>query len=148
MTAKHFVDTNLLVYARDDSDPAKRDRAREVMHRLWSSGSGRLSYQVLQEFYVTVTRKLKPGLPPEMAREEVRDLMAWHPLPASTELFELAWVTEARWELSWWDSLIVASARQAECSFLLTEDLQDGFDMDGLRIINPFTSRFDFTLLD
>lgn len=148
MTAKHFVDTNLLVYARDDSDPAKRDRAREVIHRLWSSGSGRLSHQVPKEFYVTVTRKLKPGQPPEMARDEVRDLMAWQPIPASGELFELAWEMEERWKLSWWDCLILASARQTERSTLLTEDLPDGLDMGGLRVINPFASRFDFSILD
>jgi predicted nucleic acid-binding protein len=148
MTGKHFVDTNLLVYARDDSEPAKRDRAREVMHRLWTSGSGRLSHQVLHEFYVTVTRKLKPGLTRDEAREEVRDLLSWNPVPISASLYECAWEIEERWNLSWWDSLIAASARLAGCSILLSEDMQDGLDLGGLRIVNPFSPQFDFSFLD
>jgi predicted nucleic acid-binding protein len=144
----HFVDTNVLVYARDTTEPAKQERARDVMRRLWQSGTGRLSHQVLQEFYVTVTRKLKPGLPPDEAMNEVRDLFAWNPVAPSEDLFENAWEIEARWQLSWWDSLIAASAWRAGCSTLLSEDLQDGLQLGSLRVLNPFSPLFDPALLD
>ena len=90
----HFVDSNILVYGCDDSDPAKRDRAQLVMRRLWESRSGRLSHQVLQEFYVTVTRKLKPALPRSLARAEVEDLLDWKPLRPSPALLKQAWLLE------------------------------------------------------
>lgn len=143
MTAKCFVDTNILVYEFDDSDPAKQERARLVMRELWNSRRGRISFQVLQEFYVTTTRKLKPALPPERARKEVRDLLFWQPIAPSPELFDSAWEIEDRWRLSWWDSLIAAAARQAGCETLLSEDLQDDLDLDGMRIVNPFSDTFD-----
>ncbi|MFM2197980.1 MAG: hypothetical protein RLZZ505_1412 [Verrucomicrobiota bacterium] len=144
----HFVDTNLLVYSFDECDPAKQERAGLVMRKLWESRSGRLSFQVLQEFYVTVTRKLKPALARERAREEIRDLLAWHPVRPSPALLEVAWQVEDRFGLSWWDSLIVASAKASECGILLTEDLQDGLEIDGLRVMNPFSDRFDLRVLD
>ena len=75
-----FVDTNVLVYARDASERDKQRRASAWMAHLWRTGSGRLSVQVLQEYYVTVTRKLQPGLPKKDARADVQDLLAWKPL--------------------------------------------------------------------
>lgn len=144
----HFVDTNLLVYSFDESDPAKQERAGLVMRKLWESRSGRLSFQVLQEFYVTVTCKLKPALARERAREEIRDLLSWMPVRPGAALLEDAWRIENRFGLSWWDSLIVASAKAAECRILLTEDLQDGLDIDGLRVMNPFSEGFDLGVLD
>jgi len=143
----HFVDTNLLVYARDDADPRKRDRAREVMSRLWQTGAGRISHQVLVEFYATVTRKLKPGLPREEAIADVRELSAWKPFPHSLPLYDRAWLIEDRHGLSWWDSLIVAAALAQDCATLLTEDLQHGLQIDQLRIANPFHPDFDLEAL-
>jgi predicted nucleic acid-binding protein len=133
-----FVDTNVLVYTRDASEPDKQPRALEWMRLLWDSGSGRLSHQVLQEFYVTTTRKLRPGLPPEQARADVRDLLSWRPLTVDGDLLEAAWSIEDRFGLSFWDALIVASARTAGCRSLLTEDLQEGLELDGLRVVDPF----------
>lgn len=138
-----FVDTNVLVYARDDAEPWKRDRAREIMARLWHATGGRLSQQVLIEFYATVTGKLRPGLPREEAIADVRELSAWNPIPPSLPLFEAAWQLEDRYGFSWWDSLIVAAALAQNCTTLLTEDLQDGLEIDGLRIVNPFSPDFD-----
>ncbi|HUF61506.1 MAG TPA: hypothetical protein VMN36_05475 [Verrucomicrobiales bacterium] len=80
------------------------------MKRLWQNGSGRLSYQVLQEFYVVATRKLSPGLEPAVARKEVGELLAWRPALITSAVLETAWQIEDSWRLSWWDSLIVASA--------------------------------------
>jgi len=138
-----FVDTNVLVYLRDSSDPEKQRAAARWMAYLWDTGGGRLSLQVLQEYYVTVTRKLNPGLPPPEAREDVAALRVWSPLPPDTELLEEAWTVEDRYELSFWDSLIVASAHRLECSVLLTEDLQDGQDLGGVVVQSPFTREPD-----
>ena len=75
MSARFFVDTNLLVYSRDASEPEKQEKAMRWMTRLWHEKSGRLSYQVLQEFYITVTQKLDPGLQQDIARMDVRSLI-------------------------------------------------------------------------
>jgi hypothetical protein len=77
-------------------------------------------------------------LPPEQARADVRDLLAWRPVPVGPELLEAGWSVEDRFGLSCWDALIVAAARIAECEHLLTEDLQHGAELEGLRVVNPF----------
>jgi predicted nucleic acid-binding protein len=133
-----FVDTNLLVYARDTSDPMKHARAAEWMRHLWETGDGRLSIQVLQEYYVTVTRKLRPGLSKDAARADVQDLSAWRPAAIDVESLEVAWSIDDRFGLSFWDSLIVAAAHVAGCEVILTEDLQHGMDLDGVRVVDPF----------
>jgi len=89
-----FVDTNILVYVRDSSDPVKQSGAEEVLRVLWRKRTGRLSAQVLQEYYVTVTRKLKPGLRPAEARQDIRDLLAWGPKQVSASILENAWEIE------------------------------------------------------
>jgi predicted nucleic acid-binding protein len=133
-----FVDTNVLVYARDTADPGKQAMASEWIAHLWDRGEGRLSLQVLQEYYVTTTRKLRPGLEPEEARADVLDLAAWSPAVADTQMVAAAWSIEDRFGLSFWDALIVAAAQVARCEVLLTEDLQHGMDLDGVRIVDPF----------
>lgn len=135
-----FVDTNVLVYARDASDEGKHTRALEWMRHLWGSGDGRLSMQVLHEYYVATTRKLRPGLPPDEARADIRDLSAWDPVILGVDGLETAWAVEQRFGLSFWDALIVAAAHIARCDILLSEDLQDGMDLDGVRIVDPFRS--------
>jgi predicted nucleic acid-binding protein len=137
-----FVDTNLLVYSRDAGVPGKQARADGILRELWGSRRGRVSFQVLHEYYVTVTRKLRPGLPRMEAREDVEALLAWHPVVPSEETLRRAWGVEDRWGLSWWDSLIVASALETGCRRLLSEDLQDGLEIESLRIENPFRSDF------
>lgn len=138
MTAPIFVDTNILVYAKDLGAGEKQARAGEWMALTWQSGRGRLSVQVLQEFYVTLTRKLRPGLTPEEARAEVRALLPWQPIAVGPGIMESAWGAQERFQLSWWDALIVAAAHAGRCRYLLTEDLQDGQDLDGLVVVNPF----------
>jgi predicted nucleic acid-binding protein len=133
-----FVDTNVLVYARDASEGDKQRRASEWISALWETRRGRISTQVLQEFYVTVTRKLDPGLEPADARSEIEDLAAWRPLANDQTLMAAAWEIEDRHGLSWWDSLIVAAAQQLDCRFLLTEDLGAGRDLDGVTVVDPF----------
>ena len=141
MTGLAFVDTNLLVYRRDKSEPAKQPLAEEWMAFLWNARSGRLSTQVLNEFYVTVTQKLKPGLDREAARDEIRSLFAWRPVPTDRLAVEGAWRIQDRYGLSIWDSLIVSAALLAGCRYLLSEDLQDGQVLDGLRVVDPFAHR-------
>ena len=88
MSGSVFVDTNVLVYSRDASEPDKQQRAMAWMTRLWQDQNGRLSYQVLQEYYTTVTQKLKPGLPADIARTDVRALITWNPLPVDATVIE------------------------------------------------------------
>ena len=136
MTAPVFVDSNIFLYAVDDADPPKQRVARDWRAELWKSRLGRVSFQVLNEFYVNAVR-LKPGVSDE-ARAEVRDLLSWNPVLADAALIERGWKVQDRYRLSCWDSLIVAAAKTASCGFLLTEDLQDGQKLDGVEVVNPF----------
>jgi len=138
MTAKVFVDSNILIYSKDTAVPKKQTLALQWMDYLWKNRAGRLSIQVLQEFYVTVTTKLKPGLRKEEAREAVNDFFSWLPLPLSETVLRDAWKIEDRNSISFWDSLILSAAAVQRCSYLLTEDLNDGQEIDGVRVINPF----------
>ena len=141
-----FVDTNVLVYARDASEPDKQPVAMNWLEALWSTRAGRLSVQVLQEYYVTVTAKLDPGLEPREARADVRRLGVWDPLPIDLSLQEDAWDVQDRYGLSFWDATIVAAARRLGCRNLLSEDLQAGQDLDGLVVVDPFASGPDVAL--
>lgn len=143
MIVKVFVDTNVLVYARDASEPEKRARAADWMANLWEKRAGRLSYQVLQEFYVTVTVKLSPGLDEELARRDVRALEAWQPVTANSQILERAWLLQDRYQFPWWDALIAAAAQLSKCRYLLSEDFQEGLDLGNLKVIHPFHQRPD-----
>ena len=111
----------------------------EWLRHLWRTHSGRLSFQVLQEFYVTVTRKLTPGLDPETARADVRSLLAWNPVLIDATTLDESWGMQDRFGVSFWDALILAAARVAGCETILSEDLQEGQEFDGLRVISPFS---------
>ncbi len=138
MTAPTFVDTNVLVYARDASNPAKQQRASAWLDHLWTARSGRLSYQVLSEYYVTVTCKLAHPLPPPTAREHLRTLSAWRPRAVDDAVFEAAWALEDSASISVWDALIVAAAQVLGCRRLLTEDLQHGRTFGDVEVVDPF----------
>jgi predicted nucleic acid-binding protein len=138
MTATVFVDSDVLVYDRDSSEEEKQPQAEAWVGALWEGRSGRISYQVLHEYYVNVTRKLDPGLSVEEAQEDVHNLMAWKPLPMDRSVLEGAFAVEKRFRLSFWDALMVAAAQRAECGYLLSEDLQSGQDLDGVVVVNPF----------
>jgi predicted nucleic acid-binding protein len=136
MTATVFVDTNVLIYALDEADPAKQAAARRWRDELWRSHRGRVSFQVLQEFYVKATQK-SPDARQEV-RAEVRDLLAWRPVAVDAALLEHGWKIQDRYRLSFWDALIVAAAKAASCRYLLTEDLQPDQNLDGVVVVNPF----------
>lgn len=138
MTVLCFVDTNVLVYSRDASEPKKQPKAQAWRDALWKTRQGRLSAQVLNEYYQVVTRRLKPGLDARRAREEINDLFHWQPVSLSAALLCAAFEAEDRWRCSFWDSLIIAAAHEANCQILLSEDFQDGQELDGLRVVNPF----------
>lgn len=137
MTASVFVDTNVLLYARDPHDARKQARASTWLERLWRERLGRTSMQVLSEYKVNLTRKLK--VPPQEAWEAVRVMFAWRPLPTDEALLSRAHEVEQRYRISWWDSLIVAAAQLQECGILLTEDLQDGQVFGSVTVRSPFT---------
>ena len=138
MSVTVFVDTNVLVYLRDRSEEEKQRRAAEWMALLWELRIGRLSTQVLQEYYLQVTRKLDPPRTTEEAREDVLALGVWRPTVIDLRVMERAWTVQDRFGFSWWDALIVAAALAGSCRYLLTEDLQDGQEVEGLRIVSPF----------
>ena len=144
MTGPVFVDTNVLVYDRDRRDPSKHERAQAWMSALWQHpGLGVVSSQVLTEFYWTVTRKLRPGLDEEAARRYVRALLAWEFVAIDRATITDAWIVQDRFGFSFWDALVVAAARIGRCRTLLTEDLQDGQDLEGLVVVNPFAQSPD-----
>jgi len=136
MTAPVFVDTNVLIYALDAADLKKQQAAHVWRQELWKSRRGRVSFQVLQEFYVKVTHKWPKAR--REARSEVRDLMAWRPVAVNDQILEESWKIQDRYQLSFWDALIVAAAKSVSCRFLLTEDLKAGQEIDGLVVVNPF----------
>lgn len=133
-----FVDTNVLVYARDTTEEAKHRRALEWLAALWEERAGRLSWQVLQEYYVTATRKLDPPRDAFDAREDVTSLVTWRPIDVDLSIIDAAWAIEDRFGLSWWDALIVAAAQAGGCTHLLTEDLQDGQTLGDVTVVDPF----------
>jgi predicted nucleic acid-binding protein len=140
MNAPIFVDTNVLVYARDATEPRRQSLAADWLLRLWTEHLGRTSVQVLSEYYVTVARKLKPGLKADEAWDDVRAFLAWEPQEIDRELLSRAREVEKRHALSWWDSMVVAAAQLQDCRLLLTEDLQDGRVYDDVTICSPFTT--------
>jgi len=141
-----FVDTNVLVYFRDASESEKQTKAQQWLTELWRTHEGRLSFQVLNEYYVAVTQCLDPGLDNETARADVRNLMAWRPVSIDWAVIDSAWTVQDRYRFSWWDALIVATAQNAGCDYLLTEDLQHDQKLDGILIINPFIASPDAIL--
>lgn len=148
MSAICFVDTNLLVYFRDATEPDKQAIAATWLSVLWRSRSGRVSFQVLSEYYVSVTQRLKPGLAREEAQADIHSLMAWRPIGMDKLLLEGAWTLQDRYRFSWWDALIVAAAQRANCQYLLSEDFQHGQEVGSVVIVNPFQQPVEQVLSD
>ena len=132
-----FVDTNILIYAHDQDAGVKRERALAALTALWASGGGRLSVQVLQEFYVNVTRKLASPVARSTAREVVVAYGEWIRNPTTAATVTRAADVADMAEISFWDALIVASAEDAGATMLYSEDLNDGQMIAGVKIVNP-----------
>jgi predicted nucleic acid-binding protein len=133
-----FIDTNVLLYGVDDADPVKRDRAREWIAACWQRRCGRLSTQVLNEFYVNVKKKFSKAIAQGDARAEIRRYQHWRPWVIDHPTIETAWAVESRFGLHYWDALMIAAAQQQGCTLFLSEDLQHEQQIDGVRIVNPF----------
>jgi predicted nucleic acid-binding protein len=138
MKDRVFVDTNILIYAHDLDAGIKHKKSFAVVKRLWEEGTGVLSTQVLQEFYVNVTRKIRTPLPPPTVRAIIENYMAWHIELNGPETVLLASMIEERYRLSFWDAMIVAAARSAAVERILTEDLSHGQMLEGMLVENPF----------
>jgi predicted nucleic acid-binding protein len=138
MTVRTFVDSNVLVYAHD-ADAGERHRpAAGCLSELWSARAGLLSTQVLQEFYLNVTRKITAPLAPAVAREVVRDYAPWvESLVTPSTVVRASEIAEI-WQISFWDAMIFAVAEQISADRILTEDLSHGARIAGIEIVNPF----------
>jgi predicted nucleic acid-binding protein len=136
---KSFFDTNILVYLFAPDAPEKRSRAQQVLERAATDAELVVSVQVLQEFFVTVTKLAIEPLSSEAAEEEIRRLCVFE-VVRTDERLVLAGIQRSRAsKISFWDALVVEAALRAGCSTLFTEDLQDGWQIDGrLRVVNPF----------
>jgi predicted nucleic acid-binding protein len=133
---KVFFDTNILVYAADEADPRKKERARELMRTQSKENEIFISTQVLQEYYVAVTKKL--GIEALTAKELLRSLERFSSVVIEPNLIAEAIDISILHKLSFWDSLIVAAADSVHCESLFSEDFSDGQIIRGLRIVNPF----------
>lgn len=135
---RQFVDTNVLIYAHDVSAGAKHERAMALLKELWQTQTGCLSTQVLQEFYVNVTRKIAKPLPPSVASEIIADLAVWEVhRPGVNDILE-AIALQSRHQLSFWDAMILISAQQLGCETVWSEDLNAGQEFGGTVVRNPF----------
>ena len=139
MSAEFFLDTNVLVYTFDLEHPQKQYRATELLETALGSNRGTISYQVVQEFLNVATRKFETPMTSEMATEYLH--LVLEPLCTvfpNTALYERAIDLSERWQYSFYDSLIIASALEADCSTLYSEDLHCGQKIESLTILNPF----------
>lgn len=135
---KSFVDTNILVYAEDRDAGRKHAAALELVRGRWDDRQGVVSIQVLQEFYVTVTRKLRKPMAAAKALEAVREYLTWTVIDNTGPLLIAALGVHQKEKLSFWDALIVQAALDAGCERLYSEDLQPGRRYGDLIVINPF----------
>jgi predicted nucleic acid-binding protein len=133
-----FVDTNILVYAYDLTQGEKNEKAKELMLSLWESGLGCVSVQVLQEFFVSVTRKATKPLSPGQAKQIVQDFSDWKVHRPGIRDMVAAIDIHQRYQISFWDAMILQSARQSGCGILWSEDLSEGEDYAGVKVVNLF----------
>jgi|ERR1700722_19286025 len=137
MNAKTFVDTNVLIYAHDVDAGRKHEIAKSAIRQLWIERTGILSMQVLQEFYVNVTRKIASPLPKASARAVIGSYASWC---VETTLADIsaAFRIEDESHIGFWDALVIASAAKGGAERLLSEDLNAGQTIMGVRIENSF----------
>ena len=137
-TSRDFFDTNVLVYAYDRRDPAKRARALTLMSDAIENGTGTVSAQVLSEFFNTVTRHLRDPMSSEVAEMIVGEVAAMRVVEIDVALIRRAIGVCRRYQISYWDALIVAAAERARCGRILSEDLNPGQSYNGVTVVNPF----------
>lgn len=137
---KTFLDTNIVIYAYDGSAGKKHEMAQKIVMNLWDSGQGVLSTQVLQEFYVSVTKKIPKPLNIKLAKDIVRDFLKWDVIVNDGEAILGAIDIQTKHNYSLWDSMIIYAAISSGAALLLSEDLSHGQSIGGVTIKNPFRS--------
>jgi predicted nucleic acid-binding protein len=137
MSDKYFVDTNILMYAHDAAAGAKRERARALVEDLWRERSGVVSTQVLQALCVNLRRKAGRPLDRKATREIVADYMSWHVVVNGGESILESLDLEEKYQISFWDALVVQAAHASGAAVLYSEDLSDGQMYGGVRVVNP-----------
>lgn len=137
---KSFVDTNILIYAYDRGAGPKHERAMSLVENLWREGTGVLSTQVLQEFYVNIRRKARTPISADQAKDLIADYLAWNPVVNDGALVIEAIELERSLKFSFWDAMIVVAAQRAGASTLYSEDFNNGQVIGSLTIVNPFAA--------
>jgi predicted nucleic acid-binding protein len=132
-----FVDTNILIYSFDASTGKKYEKASALIQELWMGENGCISIQVLQEFYVNATCKAPKTLDPLKAATAIRDLCRWKVHRPDTEDVLAAVTIRQKYNISFWDAMIIRSAQESGCKILWSEDLSDGQDYGGIKVVNP-----------
>jgi predicted nucleic acid-binding protein len=138
MSAKVFLDTNVIVYAYDQSEPVKQRAAQAILTEALRTGSATVSSQVLSEFFVTATRKIRPPLTPVDALGVVRAVGSLQVVTSDLALVESAIDIHQRHTISYWDAMIIAAAVRGGCTEVYSEDLNHAQDYDGVVVQNPF----------
>ncbi len=139
MNAKYFMDTNIVVYSFDDRMPDKKNRSLALIADALQTGNGIISWQVIQEFLNVATRKFKVPLKPEDSKLYLQKVL--HPLCQvfpNLDIYQDALDLQGKTKYPFYDALILAGALREGCTILYTEDMQDGYQVGGLRIVNPF----------
>ena len=140
MSDRYFVDTNILIYAHDVSAGAKHERARRLVEELWRTRAGVVSTQVLQELVVNLRRKT--GQPPsaKATRDIITDYLSWQVVVNSGNSILEALELEERYQISFWDALVIQAARASGAGVLYSEDLSEGQVYGSVRVMNPLRS--------
>lgn len=137
MAEKYFVDTNILIYAHDRAAGTRHEHARQLIERLWTTGQGVLSTQVLQELCVNLRRKVAHPPPLDEVRQLIQDYLSWEVVVNTPEAVIQALEIEARHKISFWDALVLQAAEQSGAAVLYSEDLAAGQSYGSVRVINP-----------
>lgn len=138
MADREFFDTNILIYASDRSEPEKQFQARRLLKHAIEHETGVISAQVLSEFFMAVTRRIQEPLSIEEAEQVVEQLAILPVVELDLALVRQAIGTCRRYQISYWDSLIVAAAKKSGCTRIFSEDLNPGQSYHGIAVVNPF----------
>src|SRR6202166_2746936 len=136
---KFFVDTNILIYAHDRAAGVKNERARQLVERLWTSGEGVLSTQVLQELCINLRRKVARPLPVEEVRRLIQDYLSWEIVVNTPASVLQALEIEVRYKTSFWDAQVLQAAESSGAAVLYSEDLAEGQKYGPIHVINPLS---------
>lgn len=145
MSDKVFFDTNILVYANDSAEPWKQKIARNLIKNALKVQSAVISIQVLNEFWVTVTQKIKTPLPESVAEKELELFELMEIVDLRLSIFQDALKMKKLFSLSFWDSLILSAANAANSKIVYSEDMQDGQIVSAMKIVNPFNRQYSST---